>query len=184
MAGVTNTCMHCKATLYDEETSYSKCVYCKKEDWDRVKVKRKRAALKQDKPSSVIVSEDASLPEREVMTPLGKAKFRNKTLEEKGYRWTFVKDTNNELLEIVYLKDDGSTGTLIADLDTLFDRKIVSKDNLPYCIVTLKIIAGVGSTVELVRADVPIKSLDDVTHTLKKPGVLNYFFEKIYGRKV
>jgi hypothetical protein len=37
MAGVTNTCMHCGATLWDEETSYERCLHCNASNWNRLK---------------------------------------------------------------------------------------------------------------------------------------------------
>ena len=135
-------------------------------------------------PPTKLSSEDTSLPEREILTPLGRAKFRNAELEEKGYRWLFTTGSDDEMIEVVYLKDDGSTGTLIADLDTIFDKKIISRDNIPMCLVTYKVMKSVGESVELIRAEVPIRSMDDINKTLKRPGLIDYFLEKAYGRKV
>lgn len=135
-------------------------------------------------PPKDLSSVNPSLPEREVLTPMGRAKFRNADLEEKGYRWLFTKGSDNKMIEVVYLKDDGTTGTIVADLDSLFDKQVVSRDNIPMCVVTFKVITKVGDTVELIRADVPIKTMDDITKTLESPGLIDYFLEKAYGRKL
>lgn len=190
MAGVVSNCAQCGATLYDEETSYEHCTECGKK-WRPVMTNHDHEhPHPHPHPPSNLTSVNQNLPERTIVTPMGTTKFRSEDLETKGYRWTFAKKSDNKLIELVYLKSDGSTGTLIADVDTLFDRQIVSKDNIPYCTITLKVIASIGEreevgpSVELIRADVPIKRFNDINEILTRADVLDYFFEKLYGRRV
>lgn len=129
-------------------------------------------------------AQDLSLPEREVVTPMGIAYFRDANLEEYGYRYSFSKPCKEKMVEIVYLKDDGSTGTVIADLESLFDTKIVvTDDGKPACRITFKLLKEVTSPVSLHCADVPVDSISGglVGKILK--GLLDHFLEQVYGRK-
>lgn len=127
-------------------------------------------------------SDDPNLPEREVYTPMGKSRFRSKELEEKGYRYSFAKNCDEKLVEIVYLKEDGSTGTIIADIDSLFETKIAVKDDEPVCLVTFKILKDIDNPVSLHRAEVPIKSVSGGIVGKILRGLLDYFLERVYGK--
>lgn len=135
-------------------------------------------------PTHLGPSVDPTLPSREVLTPLGKADFRDAVLEEKGYRFSFAKKCNEKLVEIVYLRDDGSTGTVIADLESLFDTKIlVNDDGKPVCRVTFKLLKEVTSPVNLNCADVPVESITGGAVGKMLRGLLAHFLEQVYGRQ-
>jgi len=127
---------------------------------------------------------DHSLPERTVLTPMGISQFRDAHLEAKGYRYSFSKPCGERMVEIVYLKDDDTTGTIIADLESLFDLKFVVDDyNKAVCRVTFKILKDVTNPVTLSRADVPFSGAftsGAVTKMLK--GLLDHFLGQVYGR--
>ena len=125
---------------------------------------------------------DPTLPEREVYTPMGKSRFRSKVLEEKGYRYTFAKNCDEKLVEIVYLKADGTTGTIIADIDSLFETKIISRDNEPLCLITFKLLRDIDNPVTLHRAEVPIGSVSGGIVGKMLRGLLEYFLERVYGK--
>ncbi len=127
--------------------------------------------------------DDPSLPEREILTPMGKAKFRNADLESKGYRYSFAKNCDDKLVEIIYLKDDGSTGTIIADIDSLLDTEVVVREGKPVCLVTFKLLKKVSNPVNMHRAEVPISSLSNGIVGKMLRGLLDYFLEKVYGRE-
>lgn len=144
-------------------------------------------ARRSDEPPARLIAAtagdiDPSLPEREVYTPMGKSRFRSKVLEEKGYRYTFSKNCDEKLVEIVYLKEDGSTGTIIADIDSLFETKIVVRDNEPICLVTFKLLKDIGNPVTLHRAEVPISSVSGGIVGKMLRGLLEYFLERVYGK--
>lgn len=127
---------------------------------------------------------DPSLPQREIMTPMGVSFFRDATLEEQGYRYSFSKKCNEKMVEIVYLKEDGTTGTVIADLESLFDTKIIVNDeNKAMCRVTFKLLREVTNPVSLQCADVPVDSISNgmVGNMLRK--LLDHFLKQVYGRQ-
>ena len=113
---------------------------------------------------------------------MGKSRFRCRVLEEKGYRYTFAKNCDEKLVEIVYLKADGTTGTIIADIDSLFETKIIVKDNEPICLVTFKLLKDIGNPVTLHRAEVPINSINGGIVGKMLRGLLEYFLERVYGK--
>jgi hypothetical protein len=127
--------------------------------------------------------DDPSLPEREIFTPMGKAKFRSSELETKGYRYSFASGCDEKLVEIVYLKDDGTTGTIIADIDSLLATEMVVRDNKPVCLVTFKLLREVTNPVNMHRAEIPINSLSTGIVGKMLRGLLDYFLEKVYGRQ-
>lgn len=129
------------------------------------------------------ISKDASLPEREIITPMGTAKFRSRDLEENGYRWTFSKASNSRMVEIVYLKEDGSTGTIIADVDSLFDTRIEVKDDKPVCIVTFKFMRKVTNPVNLQCASVPITTVSNGVVGKMLTQLLEFFLERTFGKE-
>ncbi|MHA2066333.1 MAG: hypothetical protein ACXABY_18335 [Candidatus Thorarchaeota archaeon] len=135
-------------------------------------------------PTRLIASppEDMTLPEREVYTPMGKSKFRSKELEERGYRYSFAKNCDDKLVEIVYLKPDGTTGTIIADIDSLFETKVVSKDDEVICLVTFKLLKDIDNPVTLHRAEVPINSINGGIVGKMLRGLLEYFLDRVYGK--
>jgi len=132
--------------------------------------------------TAVLADDDPTLPEREILTPLGKARLRNASLESKGYRYSFSKNCDDKLVEIVYLRDNGTTGTIIADIDSLFDTELTVKDEKPVCQVTFKLIKKATNPVNIYRADVPISSISDGLVGNIMRGLLDYFLEKVYGR--
>lgn len=139
----------------------------------------------QEQPPARLIAhapEDLSLPEREILTPMGKSRFRCMQLEERGFRYSFAKNCDDKLVEIVYLKPDGSTGTVIADIDSLFDTKIIVKDNKPVCMITFKLLKTVGNPVDLHCAEVPIDSVSNGIVGQMLRGLLDYFLEKVYGK--
>lgn len=133
--------------------------------------------------TSATVVEDSSLPEREILTPMGKSLFRNAELEKKGYRYSFSKNCDGKLVEIIYLKEDGTTGTIIADIDSLLDTEIVVRDDKPVCLVTFKLLKKITNPVNLYRAEVPLTSVSGGIVGKMLRGLLDYFLEKVYGRE-
>ena len=137
-------------------------------------------------PKSLVSSPPVynSLPPRVVLTPMGKASFRNETLEKKGYRYSFSRKCDGRLVEIVYLKKDGSTGTLIGDIDTLFDVHYTGR---VYTVV-FKFIGDTsdasGDTVTLHKVDVSPK----LFHMSGLSGdllvrILDKVLSEVFGRK-
>jgi len=127
-------------------------------------------------------AEDMSLPQREVLTPMGRSTFRDANLEKHGFRYSFCKGCDDKLVEIVYLKNDGTTGTIIADIDSLFDTKIISRDDKPICLVTFKLLREIDNPISLHRAEVPIDSVSGGIVGKMLKGLLEYFLERVYGR--
>ena len=135
-------------------------------------------------PTHLGPPKDPMLPDREVVTPMGVSIFRDANLEAKGYRYSFSKACQERLVEIVYLKDDGTTGTVIADLDSLFDTKIVVNDKgTPVCRVTFKLLKEVTSPVNLYCADVPVASINNGAVGKMLKGLLDHFLGQVYGRQ-
>jgi hypothetical protein len=133
--------------------------------------------------SSATLEADPALPAREILTPMGKSTFRSASLEEKGYRYSFAKGCDEKLVEVVYLKDDGTTGTVIADIDSLLHTEVVVKDDKPVCLVTFKLLKEVSNPVDLYRAEVPLNSVSGGIVGKMLRGLLDYFFGKVYGRE-
>ncbi len=134
-------------------------------------------------PKQLGPPKDPSLPDREVLTPMGISIFRDANLEKRGYRYSFSKACQERMVEIVYLKDDGTTGTVIADLESLFDTQVVVADGKPVCRVTFKLLRKVSNPVNLHCADVPVTSISNGTVSKMLRGLLDYFLEKVYGRQ-
>lgn len=115
---------------------------------------------------------------------MGASTFQDAALESNGYRYSFAKGCQERLVEIVYLKDDGSTGTIIADLDSLFDTNIVvTDDGKPVCRVTFKILKEVTSPVNLHCADVPVASVNNGVVGKMLRSLLDHFLKQVYGRQ-
>ena len=134
-------------------------------------------------PTYLGPSVDTSLPKREVLTPLGTSTIRDADLERKGYRYSYSKPCQKRLVEIVYLKEDDTTGTVIADLESLFDIKLVtSADNKLCCRVTFKLLREVTSPVNLHCADVPVDSISSAKINSILKSLMDHFLEKVYGR--
>jgi len=125
---------------------------------------------------------DPNLPHREVVTPMGISTFQDASLEENGYRYSFAKAANDRLVEIVYLKDDGSTGTIIADLESLFDtRIIVGDDGKAMCRVTFKLLKEVTNPIQMQCADVPVDNISGGFMGKMLKNLLDHFLSNTYG---
>ena len=135
-------------------------------------------------PTHLGPTPDPNLPQREVVTPMGISKFQDAGLENNGYRYSFSKASNDRLVEIVYLKDDGSTGTIISDLDSLFDTKIVvNSAGKAMCRVTFKLLKEVTNPIQMHCADVPIDTISGGFMGKMLKNLLDYFLKKTYGLK-
>jgi len=125
----------------------------------------------------------SKLPVREIVTPMGKAKFKNKELEEKGYRYSFSRNCDERLIEIVYLRKDGSTGTLIADVNTLFAVSLKDEDTYTITLKVFKTIVD-DSALELHRVDVPALMYDNYGLAgILLRAVLDHVLQRAFGRE-
>lgn len=136
-----------------------------------------------DQPPKVLgPAINPNLPQREVVTPMGISTFQDANLEKKGYRYSFSKEANDRLVEIVYLKDDGSTGTIIADLESLFDTRIIVDDTgNPLCRVTFKLLNKVTNPIQLQCADVPVSAINSGFMGKMFKNLLDHFLGNTYG---
>lgn len=119
--------------------------------------------------------------ERLVRTPSGNKMFDVATLDEKGYHWKLMGE-DKRLVEIVYVRVDGSTGTIIADLDSLFDLRMVVEDGRPVCEVIFKFLSEVTSPVTLHRARVRLQKIDGDILSKIAGQLLDSFLSGMFGK--
>jgi hypothetical protein len=121
------------------------------------------------------------IPERLVYTPMGVGKFRNADLERDGFRWGWS-GPEGKLVEIVYLRPNGDTGTVIADVESLLDMKVVMRDGTPVCCVTFKLLKTIKAPVDLYGATVPIDGIKEDRMKETVGRLLTHFLRRTYGK--